>query len=104
MGLPKKNQPVKVSVHTSQKKVSTQSQTQDMSTQAPVTTIAKKQGVNKLITSKEQTLKHYPHVFEGIDKFPGPPLIVYSFTQVFLPNKDLATQCQFILRRSLNRR
>ena len=29
--------------------------------------------VPKLITSKEQILKYYPDVFEGIGKFPGPP-------------------------------
>ena len=32
-----------------------------------------KQKVTKLITSREQILKYYPDVFEGIDKFSGPP-------------------------------
>ena len=35
--------------------------------------MAKKQHVNKLITSKDQILTHYPDVFEGTGKFPGPP-------------------------------
>ena len=35
--------------------------------------IVPKQEVSKLITSKEQILKYYPDVFEGISKFPGPP-------------------------------
>ena len=35
--------------------------------------IVPKQEVPKLITSKEQILKYYPDVFEGIGKFPGPP-------------------------------
>ena len=47
-----------------------------MAVQTPVTAIAKKHDVNKLITSKEQILPHYPDVFEGIGKIPGPP---YSF-------------------------
>ena len=50
-----------------------QSQTQEVAAQTPVTTIAKKQDVNKLITSKEQILSNYPNVFEGIKKFCGPP-------------------------------
>ena len=69
----RKKKPAKVSVHTSQKKVLTQSQKQEVAAQALVTTIAKNQGVNKLITSKEQILTHYPDVFEGIGKFPNPP-------------------------------
>ena len=44
-----------------------------MTTQTPVTTIAKKQEVNKLIKSKEQIMTHYSDMFEGIGKFPGPP-------------------------------
>ena len=44
-----------------------------MSAQALVTAIAKKQDVNKLITSKEWILTHYTDVFEGIGKLPGPP-------------------------------
>ena len=32
-----------------------------------------KQEVPKLITNKEQILKYYPHVFEGIGELPGPP-------------------------------
>ena len=70
---PKKTKLAKVSVHTSQKKVSTQSQTQEVSTQASMTTILKKQDINKLITSKEQILTHYPDVFEGTGMFSGPP-------------------------------
>ena len=38
-----------------------------------MTTITKKQDVNKLITTKEEILEHYPDVFEGIGNFPGPP-------------------------------
>ena len=70
---PKKTKPAKVSIHTSQQKVSVQNQKQEVSAQTPVTTIARKQDVNKLITTKEQILEHYPDVFEGIGKFPGPP-------------------------------
>ena len=44
-----------------------------MSTQTPVTTIARKQDVTKPITTKEQILSHYPDVFEGIGKIPSPP-------------------------------
>ena len=100
---PKKTKTAKVSVHTSQKKVSNQSQTQEVSTQALMTTIVKKQGVNKLITSKEQVLTYYPDVFEGIGKFLA-HLTIYSLTQDFLLNKHIATQYQFILRRALNKR
>ena len=103
MDHPMKTKPVKISVHTFQRKVSTQSQTQEISAQAPLTTIAKKQGVSKLIMSKEQILTHYPHVFEGIVKFHGPPYNI-QLTQAFLPNKHLATQSQFILGRTLNKR
>ena len=53
--------------------VSAQSQTQEVSAQVPLTTIAKKQDINKQITSKEQIVTHYPDVFKGIGKFPGPP-------------------------------
>ena len=38
-----------------------------------ISTIVKKQDVSKIITSKEQILAHYPDVFDGIGKFPGPP-------------------------------
>ena len=44
-----------------------------MAAQSLVTTIVKKQDVNKMITSKEQILAHYPDVSQGISKFPGPP-------------------------------
>ena len=53
--------------------MSAKNQKQEVSTQTPVTTIARKQDVNKLITTKEQILEHYPNVFEGIGKFPSPP-------------------------------
>ena len=69
----KKTKPAKICIHTSQQKVSPQNQKQEVSAQTPVTTITRKQVVNKLITTKEQILEHYPDVFEGIDKFPGPP-------------------------------
>ena len=59
---PKKTKPVKVSVHTSKQKVFAQSQPPDVVTQTPVTTIAKKQDVNKQVTSKEQILTHYSDV------------------------------------------
>ena len=29
--------------------------------------------MNTLVTSKEQILSSYPDIFEGIDRFPGPP-------------------------------
>ena len=69
----KKTRPAKVSIHTLQQKVSAQNQKQEVSTQTPMTTIARKQDVNKLITTKEQILEHNPDVFEGIGKFPGLP-------------------------------
>ena len=53
--------------------MSAQNQKQEVSAQTPMTTITRKQDVNKLITTKEQILEHYPDVFEGIGKFPGPP-------------------------------
>ena len=69
---PKKTRSGKLSVHSSQY-VAAQSKQQVVSDQTPVTTSAKKQDVNKLITSKEQILSHYPDVFEGIRKCPHPP-------------------------------
>ena len=60
----KKTKPVKISVHTSKQKAAAQT---------PITTIVKKQDVNKPITSKEQILTHYPGVFERTGRFPGPP-------------------------------
>ena len=53
--------------------MSIQSQIQEVAAQTQATMIVKKQDVNKLITSKDQILTHYPDVFEGIGKFPGPP-------------------------------
>ena len=96
---PKKTKPVKVSVHASKQQVSAQSQTQEVATQAPVSIIARKQDVNKLIPSKEQIMTHYSDVFEGIGKF-SDPHTAFSLTQVFHPNKHLAAQYQFILRRA----
>ena len=46
------------------------------STVAPQKKIVPKQEVPKLITSKEQILKYYLDVFEGIDKFPGHPYCI----------------------------
>ena len=62
-----------MSVHTSKQKVSTQSQTQEVATQTQTTTSVQNPDVKKLTTSKEQILTHYPDVFEGFGKFPGPP-------------------------------
>ena len=70
---PKKTRSVKISVHQSRQEVATQSPQQEVSAQTPVSTIVKKQDVSKLITSKEQITAHYPDVFDGIGKFPGPP-------------------------------
>ena len=53
--------------------MATQNPTQEVAAQTPVTTIAERPDVNKLITNKEQILSCYPDVFEGIGKFPGPP-------------------------------
>ena len=89
MDHPKKTKPVKVSAHTSQRKVSVQSQTQEVSAKVLVTTIVKKQWVNKLITSKEQIPTDYPDVFVGIGKFCGPP---YS-TQFDLSVPPKQTPC-----------
>ena len=100
---PKKTKPVKVSVHTSKQKVSAQSQTQEVAAQTPVTTIVKKQDVNKLITSKEQIMIQYPDVLEGTGKFPGHHT-ASSLTQALHPNKHLATQYQFILRKASSKK
>ena len=40
-------------------------------------TALKKQDVSKLITSKEQILTQDPDVFDGIDKFLGPPYSIH---------------------------
>ena len=68
----KKKRSAKLSVHSSQH-VAAQSKEQAVSAQTPVTRSTRKQDVNKLITNKEQILSHYPDVFEGIGRFPGPP-------------------------------
>ena len=91
---PKKTKPAKVSIHTLQQKVFTQNQKQEVSTQTPVTTIARKQDENKLITTKEQILEHYPDVFEGIGKFCGPSYSMQLDPSIPL-NKHLAAQYQF---------
>ena len=49
---------------------------QEVAAQTQTTTIVQKPDVNKLITSKEQILTHYPDMFEGIGKFPGPPYCI----------------------------
>ena len=69
---PKKTRSLQLSVHRSQQ-VAIQSNEQAKSYQTHVTTSVKKLDVNKLITSKEQILSHYPDVCEGIGKFSGPP-------------------------------
>ena len=61
----------------SRQEVATQNTQQEVSTQTPVSTIVKKQDVSKLTTSKEQILAHYPNVFDGIGKFPGPPYSIH---------------------------
>ena len=53
--------------------MSTKNKKQEVAAPTQLTTIAKKEGVNKLITSKDQIMTHYPDVFEGIGKFSGPP-------------------------------
>ena len=70
---PKQTRPVKLSVLRSKQVVATQNPKQEMAAQTQVNTIAKKQDVPKLIRNKEQIQTHYPDVFEGIGKFPGPP-------------------------------
>ena len=37
----------------------------------------KKQRSHKKITSKDLIIKHYPDIFEGIGKFPGPPYTIH---------------------------
>ena len=81
---PKKTKPVPVPVQIhSSKQLSAQSQShieaskpsnvQD-STNAPE---IKQHRSYKKITSKDLIMKHYPDVFEGIGKFPGPPYTLH---------------------------
>ena len=81
---PKKTKPVQppVQVHSS-KKLSTQSQPKveasspsnvHDSLQVPT---MKQHRSHKMITSKDHIMRHYPHVFKGIDKFPGPPYTIH---------------------------
>ena len=69
---PKKTRSVKLSVHKSQQ-VATQNKEQAVYAQTSVTVNTKKHVVTKLIMSNQQILTHYPDVFEGIGRFPGPP-------------------------------
>ena len=59
----------KAPLYVQKQKVSTQRPTHEVATQMP----RQKYAVPKLVTSKEQILHQYPDVFEGIDRFPGPP-------------------------------
>ena len=67
---PKKTKQAQPSVHRLQQ-VATQSKHQVETCQNM------KQQANKLITSKDQIMKQYPDVFEGIGKFPGPPYNIH---------------------------
>ena len=80
---PKKTKPVQapVQVHSS-KKLSTQSQPKVEANSpfnvqdSPQVPTMKQHRPHKMITSKDHIMRHYPHVFEGIGKFPGPPYTI----------------------------
>ena len=60
--------------HSSKQEVSAQTQeAQGQATTLVSTNTVQKPGMNTLVTSKEQILSSYPDIFEGIDRFPGPP-------------------------------
>ena len=81
---PKKTKQVQVpaQVHTSQK-LSTQSQTKAETSTAPnaqdpsQAPTMKQHKPHKMITSKDQIMKQYPDVFNGIGKFLGPPFTIH---------------------------
>ena len=81
---PKKTKQVQVTtqVHSSQK-LSAQSQTKaETSTKSNVQDPLQAQTMkqpkpHKIITSKDQIMKQYSDVFDGIGKFPGPPYTIY---------------------------
>ena len=77
-----KQVPAPVQIHSS-KQLSTQSHSQvEARTPSNVQDSlhvleVKQQRSHKKITSKELIMKHYPDVFEGIGKFPGPPYTIH---------------------------
>ena len=88
---PKKTKQVQVlvQIHSSQK-VSTQSQIKaEASTtpnaqdplQAPT---MKQHKPHKMITNKDQVMKQYPYLFDGIDKFLGPPYTIHLHPSIQL--------------------
>ena len=80
---PKKTKPVQapVQVHSS-KKLSTQSQPKVEANSpfnvqdSPQVPTVKQHRPHKMITIKDHIMRHYPHVFEGIGKFPGSPYTI----------------------------
>ena len=67
---PKETKQAQPSIHRSQL-VAAQSKHQVETTQSM------KQQANKLITNKDQIMKQFPDVFEGIGKFPGPTYTIH---------------------------
>ena len=60
-------------VHQSEQEMSTQRhEPQSQATTSVSMNIVKKSNPNIVITSKEQILSKYPHIFEGIGRFPSP--------------------------------
>ena len=74
--------PTPVKIHSS-KQLSTQSHSQAEASMpsnaqdSPPVPEIKQQRSHKKITSKDLIMKHYPDVFEGIGKFPGPPYTIH---------------------------
>ena len=81
---PKKTKQVQapVQIHSS-KQLSTQSQSKAETSMPsnvqdpPHVPEMKQQRLHKKITSKDLIMRHYPDVFEGIGKFPGPPYTIH---------------------------
>ena len=77
-----KQVPAPVQIHSS-KQLSTQSHSQveasmpSNAQDSPHVPEIKQQRSHKKITSKDLIMRHYPDVFEGIGKFPGPPYTIY---------------------------
>ena len=99
---PKKTKQVQASVQIhSSKQLSAQSQTKaetstspsvQESLQAPT---MKQHRSHKMFTSKDQIMRQYPDVFDGIGKFQVLPT-PYISTLASSQNKHLADQCQYI--------
>ena len=72
MDHPKKTRQASLKVHSSKQVASAQMQETQGQAATSVSTDAETR-MNTLVISKEQILSSYPDIFEGIDRFPGPP-------------------------------